>query len=97
MKFCDNISHKFLRPSQFLEKIIKIIISSWKKFWNVPLYRNKPDSSLLINVAGCWKRSNTKACMKKLSQILANNIDNGVRVVGLTIYVRYCRSVPKPC
>ena len=28
----------------------------------------------------------------KLSQILANNIDNVGRVIGLRIYVRYCRS-----
>ena len=29
-------------------------------------------------------------CAKKLSQILANDIDNGGRVIGLRIYVRYC-------
>ena len=27
---------------------------------------------------------------QKLSQILANNIDNGGRGIGLRIYVRYC-------
>ena len=32
-----------------------------------------------------------RACAKKLSQILANNIDNGGREIGLRIYVRYCR------
>ena len=26
----------------------------------------------------------------KLSHILANNIDNGGRRIGLTIYMRYC-------
>ena len=31
-------------------------------------------------------------CVKKLSQVLANNIDNGRRGIGLRIYVRYCRS-----
>ena len=53
-----NISHKLLRPSQFLEKFMKIL----------------------------------ETCVKKLSQILANNIDNGVRGIGLRIYVRYCGS-----
>ena len=24
LKFCDSISHKFLRPSQFLEKFLEI-------------------------------------------------------------------------
>ena len=32
-----------------------------------------------INVAVCWKRSNAEVCNKKLSQILANNINNGVK------------------
>ena len=45
----------------------------------------------LLSVAGCWKRSNAKACNDKLPQILADNIDNGVRGAGLTIYVGYCR------
>ena len=40
------------------------------------------------HVAAYWKSSNAKACDKKLSQILANNIDNGARNVGLRIYVR---------
>ena len=30
----------------------------------------------LLNVASYCKSSNSKACIKKLSQILANNIDN---------------------
>ena len=33
---------------------------------------------------------NTAACAKKLSQILANNIDKGGREIGLRIYVGYC-------
>ena len=55
-------------------------VNSWKKlwkFWNGPLYRNKTDPSPLLNVAGYWKRSNAKACNKKLCQILANNIIMG--------------------
>ena len=31
----------------------------------------------LLNVAGYWKSSNTEACVKTLSQIIANSIDNG--------------------
>ena len=30
------------------------------------------------------------ACNTKLSQILANDIDNGVKGVGLRVYVTYC-------
>ena len=45
----------------------------------------------LLNVATYWQSSNTEACAKKLSQMLAKNIDNGGRGVGLRIYVRYCR------
>ena len=33
----------------------------------------------LLNVAVYWQSSNTEACVKKLSQILANNIENGRR------------------
>ena len=43
----------------------------------------------LIDVAACWKGSKTKACAKKLSQILVNNTDNRSRGTGLRIYVRY--------
>ena len=32
----------------------------------------------------------TKACAKKLSQILTNNIDNGGRGLAPRIYARYC-------
>ena len=41
-------------------------------------------------IAVYWQSSDTKTCVKKLSQILANNIDNGGRGIGLRIYVRYC-------
>ena len=34
---------------------------------------------------------------KKLSQILANNIDNRGKGVGLRIYVRYCWSITLGC
>ena len=43
----------------------------------------------LLNVAVYWKSSNPKACAKNLSQIPANNTDNGGRGIGLRIYVRY--------
>ena len=46
----------------------------------------------LLNVVAFWQASDTKACAKKLSQILANNIDHGGRGISLTIYVGYCRS-----
>ena len=36
------------------------------------------------------REATPKLAKKKLSQILANNIDNGVRGAGLRIYVRYC-------
>ena len=47
----------------------------------------------LLNVATHWKSSNIEACAKKLSQILANNIDNGGRGVSLRIDVRFYRKV----
>ena len=66
---------------------------NWWKFWNGPLSRNKSGPFPLLNVAGCWKSSNTKACAKKLSQIIANNVNNRGREIGLRIYVRYYRLV----
>ena len=72
-------------------------LNSWKKFWkfwNGPLCRNKSAPPrlpfILLNVVVYWQSSNTEACAKKLSQILANNTDNGGRGIGLTIYVWYC-------
>ena len=47
------------------------------KFWNGPLCRSKSGPFPLLNVAAYWGSSNTKACAKKLSQILVNNVDNG--------------------
>ena len=58
------------------------------KFCNGLFSRHKTGSSRLLNVASYRKSSNAKACAKKLSQILANNIDNGWREIGLRIYVR---------
>ena len=66
-----NISHKLSRPTQFLEKCLEIL--KW-----LPC-KNKSDPFPLLNVAVYWQSSNTEACAKKLSQILANNIDNGGR------------------
>ena len=63
-------------------------VNSWKslrKFWNDPLWRNKAGPFSLLNIAAYCKSSNNKACGKKLSQILANNIDNGGRWIGFRI------------
>ena len=46
--------------------------------------------SPLLRVTAYWKSSNTEACAKKLSHLLAINIDNGGRGIGLRIYVSYC-------
>ena len=83
LKFCDNISHKLLRPTQFLEKFLVILE------WSTLQKQIRPLP--LLDVAVYWYSSNTKACAMKLSQIFANNIDNGGRAIGLRIYVRYCR------
>ena len=45
----------------------------------------------MLNVTANWQSSNTEVCAKKLSQILANNIDHGGRGIGLRKYVRYFR------
>ena len=44
----------------------------------------------LLNIVSYWKNSKSEACAKKLSQMLASNIGNERRVIGLKIYVRYC-------
>ena len=44
----------------------------------------------LLNVAVYWQSSDTETCVKKLPQILANNIDNGGKGIGLRTYLRYC-------
>ena len=69
-------------------------VNSWKNLWkflNGPLCGNKSGPFPLLNVAAYWQSSDTEACAKKLSQIPANNVDNGGRGIGLRIYVRYCR------
>ena len=69
-------------------------VNSWKnllKFWNGPLCRNKSGTFPQLNVTVYWKSSATEACAKKLSQILANNNENGGRGIGLRIYMRYCK------
>ena len=71
-----------MRPTQFLKNF-------WK-FWNGLPFRNKSGPSPLLNGAVYWQSSNTEAGSKKLSQILANNIGNGGRGIGLRIYGRYC-------
>ena len=43
----------------------------------------------LLTVAPYWKSSYIEACAKKLSQTLANNIDNGGKGIGLGIHVMY--------
>ena len=47
-------------------------------------------SSPYSMIAAYWQSSNTEACVKKLSQILANNIDNRGSGNCLRINVRYC-------
>ena len=69
-------------------------VNSWKhfwKFWNGPSCRKKSGPFPLLNVAAYWQSSDSGACVKKLFQILANNIDHGGRGIDLRIYVRYCR------
>ena len=68
-------------------------LNSWKnhwKFWNCPLWRNKSGPSSLLNVAVYWQSSSTEACARKLSQILANDIDNGGRGL-VSEFMRYSR------
>ena len=82
LKFCDNISHKLLRPTQFLQKFLQTVHNGLQ-------IRSLP----LLIVAVYWQSSNTKACAKTPSQIFANNIDNEGREIGHRIYVRYCRLI----
>ena len=49
----------------------------------------KSGPSPLLNVAVYWRSNDTETCVKKMSQILANNIDNGGRGIGLRIDVKY--------
>ena len=72
-------------------------VNSWKnlwKFWKGPLCRDKSGPFPLLNVAGYWKSSNTEVCAKKLSQMLANNIDHRGRGLvsefkwGIVVWVK---------
>ena len=68
-------------------------VNSWKnllKFGNGLLCRNNSFSSSWSMLQDIGRVEKTEVCTKKMSQILANNIDNGVREIGLRIYVRYC-------
>ena len=78
-----NVSNELLRPSQFLENL-------WKLWNDGPLCRKKSCPFPLPNFAEYWQSNNTETCAKKLFQVLANNIDNEGRGIGLRIYVRYC-------
>ena len=49
-----------------------------------------PPSPPLLNVVAHRKSSNTKAYAKNVSQILANNTNNGGKRISLRICVKYC-------
>ena len=89
LRFCDNISHKLLRSSQFLEKVLEILESFTLEQYITPLP--------ILKVAVYWKSSNTKACARKLSQIIAKNIGNRGKGISLKIYVRYCNYELRIC
>ena len=59
-----------------MPNLYKFCGNIWK-FWNGPPYRNKSGSFHLLDVAVYRQSSKAKACTKKLSQILANNIVMG--------------------
>ena len=93
----------FLMYKKFAIYIISHInywdeLNSWKnfwRFWNGPLCRNKSGPSPLLNVVVYWQSSKAETCAKKLSQILANKIDNG----GAGLVSKFMRGivVPKIC
>ena len=64
----------YLISSNFVTKSQANSLKHLWKFWNGPLH--------LLNVTAYWKISTTEDCAKKLSQILANNINN-VGIQGL--------------
>ena len=69
LKFCDNISHKLLRSSQFLENVLEIL--EWSFFQKQ--ISPSPPYSMLKHIG----RVATSTHVPKHSQILANNIGNG--------------------
>ena len=83
LKFCDNISHKLLRSSQFLENFLEIL--EWSFFQKQ--IRPLP----LLNVAAYCKNSNAKACAKKTISDTYKQHWKWGREIALRIYVRYCR------
>ena len=104
MKFHDSRYHFMMIRDSTFKKICfhKTTIShisywdqvnTWKnlwKFWNGPLCRNKSGPFPLLNFAAYCKSNDTKACVKNLSHILASNIDNGGKEIGIKTYARYC-------
>ena len=76
LKFCDNISHKLLRPSQFLE-----IFGNSGMVYFAEINQAPPPYSML--------QQNERVATPKLglrnSQIVANSIDNWWEGVGLRI------------
>ena len=63
LKFCGNISHKLLRPSQSLENILEIL--EWKFHHFAEINQHPPTTQqllppsplpTLLNVAVCWER-----------------------------------------
>ena len=88
-----SMMENFFENMGNLTWIIETKVNIWKnlsKFWNGPLCRNKSGAFPLFNFAAYWKSSNTEACAKNLSQILASNIDNRGRGTSLRIYVKSC-------
>ena len=79
-----NISYKLLRLTQFVQKFLENLLGL--------LCTNSSTPSTLLNVAVYWESSKPEGCAKKLSQILANNIENGEKGIGLTSYMTYCRN-----
>lgn len=70
----------FYNISHKLSRPSQFLENSWK-------FKNGP---LCTNNSVYWYSSNTEACAEKLSQIRANNVDNGGRGIGPKNYVRYC-------
>ena len=81
-KLSYNISHKLLRPSQLLKKFTEIL--EWSNL------QRKSRSPYPTQCCSILEERQHQGHTKKLFQILANNIDNQGRWVGLRIYVRYC-------
>ena len=84
LKFCDNILHKLLRPTQFLEKNSEN--SRMVQFAEInpaPL----PYSMLQYIGRGATPKLVPRNCLRSLQTSLMM----GGRGIGLRIYVRCCR------